>query len=147
MLDIKVTGTKVIINGLNALPKKIRETAAPAALKQMAIGTFGLSSNYLSGGSTSAGSYPVPVRSGKLKRLLSALEPGRTKNGFITGPLQSMVFNSAPYSQTIHEGTDTSKKYGPRRYLTDALNRFNASGSIDMILEDETQKALNTSWL
>ena len=72
-----------------------------------------------------AGASPVPRVSGNLLRLLDRVKPGRSKssNGltFKAGYLEGIIFNSAEYADVIHSGTGSSKRYGPRPYITDAV--------------------------
>ncbi|HMM59454.1 MAG TPA: hypothetical protein PKC25_04895, partial [Candidatus Rifleibacterium sp.] len=48
------------------------------------------------------GSYPVPVVTGNLRRMLDWLDPGQSKSGlagtFTAGPMEIVVFNSAAYA-------------------------------------------------
>lgn len=89
-----------------------------------------------------AGADPVPVRTGNLKRLLNFVTPGQTKSGagfsVHAGPMEAILYNSAEYSNVIHEGLSSSAKYGPRRFLVDALEKFK-QGEMAAILEDELQ--------
>lgn len=91
------------------------------------------------------GSYPVPSVTDHLRKMLDWLKPGQSKTGeagtFATGPNEVMIYDSAIYANVIHEGKWTSKAYGPRRYLTDALEMFNRGLGIQMAIEDEIQKA------
>lgn len=94
---------------------------------------------------TGAGKYPVPVRTGNLRRLLNFVEPGQTKSaGGVTvhaGPNEAIIYNSAEYSRVIHEGTGSSAKYGPRKYLLDALDRYK-DGEMAAIIENEMKNLL-----
>ncbi len=86
---------------------------------------------------TDSGGYPVPVRTGNLKRLLDFLAPGQSKGSFTAGPFEGVVFDSAGYATVIHDGNGSSAKFGPRPFLTDALKRFNQGDQIAATLEDE----------
>ena len=86
---------------------------------------------------TDSGGYPVPVRTGNLKRLLNFVNPGQSKDGFSAGSMEGVVYDSAEYARTIHDSTGSSAKFGKRTYLTDALARFNQGDQIAAILEDE----------
>ena len=76
------------------------------------------------------GSYPVPVVAGNLRRLLGFVDPGESvsSNGltFTAGDDEAIVFDSAEYAKVIHDGTRSSARYGPRRYIADALAKSNA---------------------
>jgi hypothetical protein len=173
MLDISVTiqGDKVIIEGLGKLTKGL-PSAVQRGLERAAIGIYRGAFTFLSGagakGTTtgtavkeggkrkikgqkwtpqniSAGGYPVPVRTGWLRRSLNWLKPGESKTGeagtFKAGPNEVVIYNSAAYANIIHEGRGSSAKFGPRRFLTDALTRFNQGDKIKTIIEEEIQKA------
>ena len=86
---------------------------------------------------TDSGGYPVPVRTGNLKRLLDWLDPGETKGVFSAGQMEVVVYDSALYASVIHQGTGSSAKFGPRPFMTDALNKFNQGNGISGILNTE----------
>lgn len=86
---------------------------------------------------TDSGGYPVPVRTGNLKRLLDFVYPGQSKGEFQAGPMEAIVYDSAEYARVIHAGTGSSAKFGKRAYLTDALAKFNESGGIAQAIENE----------
>ncbi len=95
---------------------------------------------------TGAGGYPVPVRTGNLRRFEGFVLPNRTKTSgglsFSAGPFGGIVFNSALYSQEIHEGRGSSKKYGRRPYINDAVLLFDRGGGMTRILDEEVSKEL-----
>lgn len=177
MLDIQVTiqGDKVLIEGLNKFILEIPH-AVKRALERFGEGIDRESSEFLKGSGAkgrsievtskktgkkyfkwekqtiSAGGYPVPVRTGHLRRSLDWLKPGKTKSmtrhgekhdigSFTAGPNEVVIYNAAIYANVIHEGKGSSAKYGPRRYLTDALERFNQGAKIKRIMEEEIRKA------
>jgi len=169
MLDIRVTveGDKVVIAGLQALGTKI-DKAIKRGLTRAAKGIYDDAFKWLSGAgslyvtrtskktgkeyrkkvaSVLPGQYPVPVRTGHLRRMLKWVKPGASKSAegmtFTAGPFESVVFNAARYSETIHDGKDTSARYGPRPFLTDALKRFNQGEGIKRILESEIGRDLS----
>jgi hypothetical protein len=88
-----------------------------------------------------AGAYPVPVRTGMLRRLLDWLHPGQTKTGpagsFSAGRHEVVIFDSAQYHASIHEGFGSSAKFGPRRFLTDGLEKYNQGNRIKGNIEHE----------
>jgi hypothetical protein len=92
------------------------------------------------------GSYPVPVISGHLRQQLDWLKPGETKSGavgtFTAGFNEAIVFDSAEYAVTVHEGKFSNEVHGPRPYLTDALERFNSGGRIAGILNEEINREM-----
>jgi hypothetical protein len=95
---------------------------------------------------TGAGAYPVPRRTANLIQRLDFLFPGETKQGetgsFSAGPDEAMVYDSAEYAEPIHEGKGSSAKFGPRRYITDALEEFNQGDRIVGIAEEEVEKEM-----
>lgn len=165
MLDIQITieNEKVIIQGLQRLTSQL-PSAIQFSLDKMAMGIHREAYALLSGPgakgtsekvpgrkslkwtpqSIPAGGYPVPVRTGNLRNHLDLLLHGQTKSdeygSFSAGQFESIVYNSTPYANVIHEGRGTSKKYGPRRFITDALERFNQSDRIRKIIEEEIAK-------
>jgi hypothetical protein len=168
MLDLQVTveGNKVVIEGLGRLSHELLP-GVMKGLERSAIGihheAFALLSGAGSKGiskevksrsgktylkwqkrSIPAGGYPVPVRVGHLRRMLDWLKPGETKEGeagsFTAGPNEVIIYDSASYNKVIHEGLGSSAKYGPRRFLTDALERFNQGDRIKRNAEDEVRK-------
>lgn len=89
-----------------------------------------------------SGRYPVPVRTGNLRRLLNFVEPGRSKTGkdgqtFTAGAMEAIVYNSAEYARVIHFSTGSSAKFGHRQYLFDALEKFNQGNRIAENIAEE----------
>ena len=88
-----------------------------------------------------AGAYPVPVRTGFLRQALYFLNPGESASlvsgSDTAGPNEAVIGDAAQYANVIHEGTGSSAKYGPRRYLTDGFERFNGAGRAVSIIEEE----------
>lgn len=97
------------------------------------------------------GSYPVPVLTGNLRRMLNWLSPGQTKSGeagtFTAGDMEVVVYDSAAYADVIRSGKWTSKGFGPRPFLEDALTRFNEGARIKQILEEEIQAEIEKGGL
>lgn len=163
MLDISLTveGDKIIIEGLKQFAEEM-----PGAV-QRGLGSAGkkiydIAFQWLSGAGayykasksgksrrkvmdTASGGYPVPVRTGWLRRELSWLYPGKTKTydtgTFTAGPNEVIIYNAAEYANVVHEGKGSSAKFGPRRFLTDAFEMFNRGLGIQMAISDEIQKA------
>lgn len=84
-----------------------------------------------------SGGYPVPVRTGNLKRLLDFVNPGQSKGSFTAGAMEGIVYNSARYARVIHDGAGSSAKFGRRPFLEDALSKFNQGGLITATIESE----------
>jgi len=147
-IKIKILNDKIAISGLTSFINK-----APAAVKRgltaSALGVFREAFRWLSGSGAkksniAAGGYPVPVRTGHLRRMLAWLKPGETKSAdgqsFTAGPFESVVYDSAEYADVIHEGKGSSAKYGPRRYIDDALETFNRGDRIKRNIESEINR-------
>lgn len=92
------------------------------------------------------GSYPVPIQTGNLIRLLDFLYPGEGKSGpagtFTAGPMEVVVFNSAAYARAIHDGTGSSSGFGPRPFLVDGLKMFNEGSRIKAVIEEEINREI-----
>jgi hypothetical protein len=169
VLDLRVTidGNKVVIDGLRRFEKSL-PAAIQAGLDRSGKGIFSEAFLLVSGagakgrtgevmgrtGSTylkwqpqsiPPGGYPVPVRKGNLRDHLNLLLHGQTKSdkygSYSAGKFENIIYDSAPYSVVIHEGLGTSAKFGPRRYTTDALEKFNQGDRIKRNLEEEIRKA------
>jgi hypothetical protein len=147
MLDISVTiqGDKVVIDGLGQLAAGL-PGAVRLGLERSAIGIERIAFAFLAGAGSkesnvAAGGYPVPVRTGDLRRHLDWLKPGESKSGpagtITAGQNEVIVYNSELYANVIHEGIGSSAKFGPRKFLTDALERFNADDRIKANIEEE----------
>jgi hypothetical protein len=93
-----------------------------------------------------AGGYPVPVRKRKLSSSLDWLKPEESKTHpagtFTAGENEVVIYNAAVYANVIHEGKHTSAKHGPRRYLTDALEKFNQGDRIKRLIEEEIRQVI-----
>lgn len=170
-LRVDIKGEKVIIEGLQRLRSGI-DQAIRRGVTRSAQGIFNHAYDWLSGAggiyetrvskktgkeyrrkvaSILPGQYPVPVRTGHLRRMLNWLKPGESKRAggqtITAGYLEAIVYNAAAYSETIHEGLNTSSRYGPRRYLIDAMNKFNHGNRLTNIIEEEIQKTIGESGL
>ena len=56
-----------------------------------------------------------------------------------------MVYDSAEYSRIIHDGKGSSKKYGERPFITDALEDFDSGGGIAEAIEEEIDMEVGKS--
>jgi hypothetical protein len=172
MLDLRVTldNGKVVIEGLRSLAQGV-PGAITRALTTSAKGIYRFAFQYLSGpGGASkkvrtdytgftkasgekvsfrsyrgAGGYPVPVRSGYLRKMLDWLKPGEAKSAgglaFAAAGNEAVIYDSAEYANAIHEGRGSSRQYGKRPFMTNALERFNQGGKIRNTLLEEIEKA------
>jgi hypothetical protein len=93
------------------------------------------------------GSYPVPVITGNLRRLLDWIGPNKSKAGngasFTTGPMEAMLYDSAEYSSVIHGGTGSSAKFGPRAFIDDSFDSFNAGAGPVTVLDRHIQEEID----
>lgn len=160
-LVVSVHGEKVVLGDLLGLASDYPQ-AIQRGLSRGIKGIHRLAYDYLSGAGSKGtyvtskggnkywkrrvsqipgGGYPVPVRTGNLRRLEDFVEPGRSKtsNGqtFTAGPMEAIAFNSAEYARPIHAGTGSSAKFGPRPYLVDALDQFNQGNRIAENIAEE----------
>jgi len=164
-LNVTIQGDKVIISGLNQLAAEMPQVIQ-RGLRKVTRGVHRNAMDFLNGaggagrkaqivgpsrgftkksGETvnfkpqleGAGGYPVPVRTGNLKRLLNFVDPGQSKGSFTAGSMEAIVYDSAEYASVIHEGRGSSAKFGPRRFIDDALAKFNEGGGIAGIIEAE----------
>ncbi|WP_020675556.1 hypothetical protein [Geopsychrobacter electrodiphilus] len=144
-LNVTVQGDKIILSGLRLLTNDI-DPAAARGLAKAAKGSMREAHKFLSGAGGKPGSYPVPVETGHLRRMLNWLKPGVSKTAdgetFTTGKLEAMVYDSAIYSNVIHDGTGSSSKFGARPFITDGFERFNQTVGVANVIEDEIAKAI-----
>lgn len=178
-INVTINGDKVLIEGLGEFADEIPGTLR-RGLKKTVRGIHPLAMAYLNGAGgagrkaqitgpsrgftkksgesvnfkqqlSGAGAYPVPVRTGNLKRLLDFVDPGQTitSNGmaFSAGDMEVILFDSAEYAYPIHQGTGSSRKFGARPFATDALKRFNSETGIANVLENEISESLKKKGL
>lgn len=153
-LQVRIEGDKVLIAGLNQLAAELPR-AIDRALVKVAKGIHKDAFDFLSGAGSKvstkrgayAGGYPVPVRTGHLRRSLDWLRPGAAKTGdastFIAGEHEVVIYDSALYANAIHEGKGSSAKFGRRPYLTNALEKFNQGNRIKATIEAEIQAEID----
>lgn len=166
MIDLKVTieNDKVVVAGLQDHAARF-PGAIKRGLRRVAAGIFARAFDQLSGPGgeimttpsgagrrsrkiyDNSGSYPVPIRTGHLRRSLAWLNPGESKSGdlgtFKAGDDEVVVFDSASYAAAIFLGRRSSKSYGPRDALRDALEMFNRGAMIQQVIGEEIRKEIN----
>jgi hypothetical protein len=165
MLNIKVTieGDRVFIEGLENFKASI-PGAIERGLNRVGSGVERLAHAWLFGPvrhqvtkktrprgqydlmEARPGGYPVPRVSDGLIDALHRLGPGESggdRKTLTAGPLETIIFDDAPYANVIHEGLRSFAKFGPRRFLTDALNQFNQGAEIERIMKSEIDKELD----
>ncbi len=140
MLSINATieGDKIVISGLREMQAEIPE-ALKRTLTRAAEGTHREAFDLLTGSAGSPGAYPVPVETGNLRRLLDWLKPDARKGEFKAGDLEAIVYDSAEYARTIHDGLGSSAKFGARPFITDGFERFNEGGKLAEIAAEEIE--------
>ncbi|MCP4259090.1 MAG: hypothetical protein GY774_16515 [Planctomycetes bacterium] len=154
LVNAKILGDRVIIADIDRIGRRYPD-AVVRGVGRIIIGVNKEAVKNLSGPGAKpkkgkkaigAGGYPVPVRRGNLRRLENFVLPGRTKttNGmtFGAGDMGGIVYNTALYSRVIHEGRGSSKKHGPRPYITDAVLSFDRGGKMVRVLDEEVSKEL-----
>jgi len=154
MLDIRAHIKTDADRRLGKLAVRIPGASA-RGIREAAEGTFRIAHELLSGpgskksrskgvSGSRAGSYPVPVVIGHLRRMLGFVPPGQTKskNGvsFTARGNESIVYNAAQYAEVIHEGRRSSQKYGKRRYIVDAFNRYGGTDEVERTIMDEINR-------
>ncbi|MCP4747297.1 MAG: hypothetical protein GY874_14325 [Desulfobacteraceae bacterium] len=96
---------------------------------------------FLSGPKKDTGGYPVPVRKGHLRRSLDWLFSGQEK----AKDLEAVVFNSAAYAKTIHDGQRSSEKFGARPFLQEPLEKLVDDGELESIINNAIDDAIKRS--
>lgn len=171
MLNVKITpiNEKIVIEDLGAFAENFRP-ATMRGLERAAAGIFELAHDWLSGpgGGTVTykrewsaggevrrkkkygnppGGYPVPVRTGHLRRSLAWLGPGESKTGDVgsvtAGDDEFIIFNSASYALAVFLGLGSSSAYGPRDAIADAFMMFNHGGGIQRLISEEVRKEIH----
>lgn len=84
------------------------------------------------GGSGGSGDYPVPIRSGNLRR---------SAGSRVAGPLLGFVFNRATYARAIHEGFEpynnpNARQVRARRFLDRAAEAVDGGEIIQRALRE-----------
>jgi len=150
MIAITVQGDKIVIDNLGALAASVPQVLK-RGIKRIVRGVHREAYAWLSGAgsmasSVGSGGYPVPVRTGHLRRSLDFLDPGQTRTAggksWSTGELEGMVYDSAIYSIAIHEGRGSSAKFGPRAFITDGVKTFDSQTGLAKVLEEEMGKEM-----
>lgn len=110
------------------------------------------------------GGYPVPNRTGNLRQLLYMVLPGKTKslpaaNPYFRSPgtpiresvsgsvaanmLEAFIGDSAEYANVIRKGTGSSKDYGPRPFLEDAVEEYDRDVGIAATIAEAIWKDIH----
>jgi hypothetical protein len=148
MFDIRISedGKTAVINMLAGLEATVT-AAAQKGLTRIGKEVHRGAHQWLSGAKTPAGAYPVPVVTGHLRRSAAWLKPGESKAGsgeiFTAGNMETVIYNSAAYAETIFLGKGSSAKFGERNAIIDGFNEFNRNYSVEKVLEEELEKELS----
>lgn len=147
---VKIVGDRAVIEDTDRIERNYPE-AMVRGMSRIIVGVNREAVKNLSGpgakkSKTAAGGYPVPVRIGHLRRSENFVLPGKTKtsNGlsFSAGRFGGIVYNTAEYSRVIHEGRGSSRKYGKRAYISDAVLKYDEGGKMIRVLDEEVSKDL-----
>lgn len=154
LATVKIVGDRAVIEDTDRIARNYPE-AMVRGMSRIIIGVNREAVKNLSGPgvkpkrgkkSTTAGGYPVPVITGNLRRLQNFVLPGRSKTSgglsFSAGRFGGIVYNTAEYSQQIHEGRGSSRKHGKRQYISDAVLNFDRGNRMIGILDEEVSKEL-----
>jgi len=123
------------INGLD--PRM--GTAVNRSFRQWVLAAHRASLRNLSGpglksSKTPGGAYPVPVRTGHLRRAEGYVLPGMSKHGLTAGPMTGFLVNTAVYASNIHDGKGPHASFGKRPFQVDAINETRASAMDHMLV-------------
>lgn len=152
MLDIsiKLEGDKVLIAGLKAAAEEMPR-AIIKGFTRAGLGVYRESFAFLSGpgakkSKVPPGGWPVPVRTGHLRRSLNWVKPGESKSDqghtVTAGADQTIIYNAAPYAAAIHEGTWTQRFHDKRPFLRGGYEKFNQGEHVKEILMEEIHKEI-----
>jgi hypothetical protein len=122
-----------------------RAKAVPNAIKR-GISTWVVRAHrtahkLLSGsGQDAPGSYPVPIRTGQLRRAEDYVLPGRSKHGIHARDNEGWLVNPAAYASAIHEGHRATRQGArfsvkPRRFIADAIADTKGAGMRGVSME------------
>lgn len=145
MLIFKVDrkNEKIYLDAINRHPEAAYR-AVSRGMETAGRGVFAEAFRWLSGPRAATGGFPVPVKTGHLRRLLAWLKPGESKSEggdtVSAGELETVVYNSAAYADAIAKGLGSSAKFGPRDYLAKGLEDFNRGDGIAGAINDELAK-------
>ena len=147
MITINITKDQVAIHDIKRIHRKY-PGAVTNALETIVIGVNKIAIDYLSGPGAKksgipGGGYPVPVRTGHLRRAENIVLPGKTKSAggktYSAGPMGAIAYNAAAYAAAIHEGLGSSRKHGRRPFLTDAVDKYGAARMIKALDKEITK--------
>lgn len=141
-MKVDIVNEKVILEEIRSLPQST-DRAVARALARVGQGIFRHASHWLSGKKRNTGGFPVPRKTGHLRRMLAWVKPGKTKSKggdtVSAGPDETIVYNTAAYADVIALGRGSSAKFGPRDFLQQALDDFNQGNRIARIIDEELE--------
>ena len=104
MIGVSLDAEKAL-SALNGLSTDLKGRAVSGIVREVAVGTFKKAFENLSGDHAAPpGSWPVPVRSGNLRRELWVLFPGEKNARYGAGFDEAYIGDGAEYSDEIHKG-------------------------------------------
>jgi len=74
------------------------------------------------------GAYPVPVRTGQLRRSEDYVLPGRSKHGITARHGQAYLVNTTAYASEVHDGKGRHVRFGKREFAADAIQSTRSEG-------------------
>lgn len=141
-MKVDLAGEKVLMADLKNMPSAVNHGMRRAMIR-LGRGVFRSAFDWLSGSRADTGGFPVPAKTGHLRRSLNWLQPGQSKSsrdGIITaGPDEVVVYDSAAYAESIARGLGSSEKFGPRDYLARALEEFSGR-PVEKIIDEELEQ-------
>jgi len=130
MIRIKSNGSK-LIQRLTQQEHGLKKSLS-RGLSRWAVLAHKEAHRLLSGsGKDGAGAYPVPVRTGQLRRAEAYVLPGRAKHGIAAHDNQAFLINTAKYASVIHES---------RPFAQDGIENTRSQGA--KIMLEEIRKGL-----
>jgi len=136
MIEIRIhkKGFKEVEKKLQKIPAEVQKGLS-LGLKQWVIKAHRAALSLLSGsGSDAPGNYPVPVRTGHLRRSEDYILPGYSKHGESAGKLEGMLINTSNYAHIIHEGNGMQARHGARPWQVDAFEETQNDAMNDMLI-------------
>lgn len=142
--SVDIGGTKELVSRLDRLIGPEVGKAVDRGLKKGAINIYRGAFRNLSGSSkTAPGSYPVPIRTGNLRRLLNFVPPGKAKtsDGVTVKATkhEALIYNVASYAKSIHDGVGASATHGKRAFLMDAYTKADKAKGVRKLVEKEVR--------
>lgn len=137
ILSVNAKGDGFVIDFLDSFDERTAR-GARRAVQRITTSVFRHASAFLAGHHKAAsGGYPVPSRTGHLRRQLNFVANGKSKDGFKAGDMEGIIYNSAIYAPVIALGTGSSQKFGERQFLKSGLERFMSEENVEAVFIEE----------